>query len=78
MNDKIILKNDDGKEVEFNIIEETKFREKKYILIKNNEEEYLILKDKATPDADESIYELIADEEEEAALLEIFEELLND
>lgn len=72
---------EDGGQVEFYILEETKVNGVSYILVTDSEEddaECLILKDTSASDEADSIYEIVEDEVELQALLKVFEELLDD
>ena len=78
MEEKIILENDLGEETELSFVEETKFKEKKYILVENDKEECLILRDDSSELEEYASYEIVDDEEEVNALLEIFQHLLDE
>ncbi len=73
---------EDGDEVVFRVIEETKINGVKYLLvlddIEDEEEEALILKEVSTEDAEEAFYDIVEDEKELTAVAAIFEELLDD
>ena len=73
---------EDGDEVVFRVIEETKINGVKYLLvlddIEDEEEEALILKEVSTEDAEEAFYDIVEDEKELIAVAAIFEELLDD
>ena len=73
---------EDGEEVIFRVIEETKINGVKYLLvlddIEDEEEEALILKEVSTEDAEEAFYDIVEDEKELTAVAAIFEELLDD
>ncbi len=73
---------EDGDEVIFRVIEETKINGVKYLLvlddIEDEEEEALILKEVSTEDAEEAFYDIVEDEKELTAVAAIFEELLDD
>lgn len=67
--------------VEFFVLEQTRFYGSDYILVTEQEQgdgEALILKDIASEESAESIYEIVSDEQELTALAGIFEELLED
>lgn len=68
----IILQDDTGKDVEFSIIEETTFQGNNYILISNEDEECLVMKEIAKDESDFVEYAFIEDEDEEEAILNIF------
>ena len=73
---------EDGDEVLFHVIEETKINGVNYLLvlddIEDEEEEALILKEVSTEDAEEVCYDIVEDEKELTAVASIFEELLED
>ena len=72
---------DTGESVDFYVLEQTKLGGSTYILVtdsRDEDAECLILKDVA-PHADvESIYEIVEDDTELAAVSKVFEELLED
>lgn len=68
-------------EAEFYVLEQTKLNGVSYILVTDSEEdeaECLILKDISSEEASDSIYEIVEDDEELAAISKVFEELLED
>lgn len=70
-----------GEVVEFFVLEQTKVNGISYILVTDSEEddaECLILKDMSGADDTESLYEIVEEEVELAAILKVFEELLED
>ena len=85
MNDyeKIIFDTDEGEE-EFYVIDDTRINGVDYILVTNSDDpdaeeiEVLILKDVSTDDEDESVYEVVTDENEIKAVAPLFEEYLID
>ena len=81
--EKIVFTNDDNEEVEFYVLEQTMINGKNYLLVadSDNEEEEanaLILREKITTDSEETIYDVVEDEEELQSLSKIFVELLDD
>lgn len=71
----------EGNPVEFYVIEETKINGINYILVTEEEEgdaQALILKDLSNPEDEESIYEIVDDEEELGYVSGIFSEILDD
>lgn len=74
MKDKFIFEDDNGNEIEFRIIEETKFQGNNYLLLENENEECLILKDSSLESDEYSNYELVSEEEAEI-LFDVFNEL---
>ena len=78
---KIILIDDEGNEAEFYIEEQTRVYGKNYILVSTAQEgdaEALILKDISEDSNDEAAYVPVEDESELAAVMKIFEEMLDD
>ncbi len=72
---------DTNETVEFYIVEQTKINGNTYLLVADSEDdeaECLILKDMATDEDLESLYEVVEDEVELDAVLKIFEDLLED
>lgn len=79
--EKVIFTFDDNETVEFFVLEETKINGCKYILVTESEEdeaEAYVLKDLAPEDSEESIYEMVEDENELAMVSGLFAELLED
>ncbi|MCI8708378.1 MAG: DUF1292 domain-containing protein [Dorea sp.] len=67
--------------VEFFVLEQTKINGISYILVTDSERgdaQCLILKDTAPQDSDDSIYEIVEDDDELSAVSKVFEELLED
>ncbi len=78
---KIILIDDEGNEEEFYIEEQTRVYGKNYILVSTAQEgdaEALILKDISEDSNEEAAYVPVEDESELAAVMKIFEEMLED
>ena len=73
---------EDGDVAALRVIEETKIKGVKYLLvvdeIEDEEEEALILKEVSNEDAEEAFYDIVDDEKELSAVAAIFEELLED
>ena len=81
MEDKIILTADDGTEVTFYVIEETRLGASNYLLVADSDDEdaeCLILKDTSGESQTESVYEIVEDDVELSVILKVFEELLED
>lgn len=86
MSDKknqIVFLADDGEEIEFLVIEQTKVNGYHYLLVTDANEEdeeadAYILKDIAKEEDNDSIYEMVEDENELEAIGKIFNELLED
>ena len=78
---KIILIDNEGNEEEFYIEEQTRVYGKNYILVSTAQEgdaEALILKDISEDSNEEAAYVPVEDEGELAAVMKIFEEMLDD
>lgn len=72
---------DTNEEVEFFVLEQTRVSGHDYILVTDSEEdeaECLILKDTSKAEDTESLYEIVEDDVELAAVSKVFEELLED
>ena len=79
--EKIVFTPDDGGSVEFYVLEQTTIAGRNYILVTDTEEgdgEALILKDTASPEDSESVYEIVTEDEELSAVAEMFEKILDD
>ena len=80
--DIITFTTEDGDEVKFHVIEETRINGKDYLLvlddIEDEEQEALILKDTSAEGEAEAVYEIVEDEKELAAVAGLFAELLED
>ena len=80
--EKITLTSDEiHKKEEFYVLEQTRINGVSYILVADSDEddaECLILKDTSDEKEEESIYEVVEDEGELAAIAKVFEELLED
>lgn len=81
MIEKIAFTTDDGTEVLFSVLEETKVNGIRYLLVSENEEEEeaecLILKDTSKDSEEIAVYEVVDDDETLAALGKIFSALLD-
>ncbi|MEZ3437074.1 MAG: DUF1292 domain-containing protein [Lachnospiraceae bacterium] len=80
--EKITFTSDEiHKKEEFYVLEQTRINGVSYILVADSDEddaECLILKDTSDEKEEESIYEVVEDEGELAAIAKVFEELLED
>jgi len=75
MEDKIILTADDGTDVTFYVIEETRLGASNYLLVADSDDEdaeCLILKDTSRDEDPEAVYELVEDETELDAVSKVF------
>jgi len=76
-----MLSDENGEELEFYVLEQTRMSGVNYLLVTDSEEddgECLILKDTSEDQDQESLYEIVEDEKELDAVLTVFEELLDD
>ena len=82
MEEKIVLTDDEGNEVEMYVVEETRINNVNYILVTEevDEEEEIahILKDVSDENDEEAIYEMVEDDSELDYIGRIFSELLED
>ncbi|RHF86948.1 DUF1292 domain-containing protein [Eubacterium ventriosum] len=82
MEEKIVLTDDEGNEVEMYVVEETRINNVNYILVteEEDEEEEIahILKDVSDENDEEAIYEMVEDDSELDYIGRIFSELLED
>lgn len=80
--DTITFVTEDGDEVVFHVIEETRINGTDYLLvlddIEDEETEALILKDTSAEGDAEAVYEIVDDERELKAVADLFSELLED
>lgn len=81
-NNTIIMVDDFSNEVEFYILEQTRFNNKDYILVTDakpeEDGECYVLKDMSEAEDSQASYEFLEDENEMDALFNIFSELMND
>ena len=82
MEEKIVLTDDEGNEVEMYVVEETRINNVNYILVTEecdeDEEIAHILKDVSDENDEEAIYEMVEDDSELDYIGRIFSELLED
>lgn len=78
--DKLAFISDDGEELDFFILEETRVQGVNYLLVADSEEDgtCYILKDISRPEDEDAEYEFVEDDNELDALTKIFAELLED
>ena len=80
--DIIIFTTEDGDEVKFHVVEETRINGTDYLLvlddIEDEEQEALILKDVSVDGDAEAVYEIVEDEKELKAVADLFGEILED
>lgn len=78
---QIIFTTDDGEEVAFQVLEQTRLGGIDYLLVATGEEDdeqALILKDVSKASDEEAVYEIVEDEHEIDMVAGIFTELLDD
>ena len=81
MEEKLTFYTEDGEEVSFFILEETKISGVNYILVTESEEEEAdayIFKDTSNAESTDAVYEAVEDEDELEAVWKVFAELLED
>ena len=81
MDETIILTSEDGEEIKFYVIEETRIAGINYLLVSDAETEdgdAYILKDTSDSEDSDALYEMVEDDEELSYLSKIFNELLGD
>ncbi len=81
--DKITFTTEDGKNVDFFVLDETRIAGTDYILVtdtldESEEGEALILKDVSAPEDPEAEYVIVEDDKELAAVAEVFEKMDDD
>ena len=79
--EKLTFQGKDGEQAEFYVLEQTRVNGVNYLLVADSEEddgECLILKEMASEEEQESLYEIVEDEQELSAVLTVFEQLLDD
>lgn len=79
--DKITFNPEGEAPVDFYVLEQTKIGGMNYILVTDREEgdgEALILKDLSKPEEPESVYTIVSDDNELAAVAQVFENMLDD
>lgn len=81
--DEIIFTSEDGEEVVFQVLEQTRLGGVDYLLVcvaeeENEEAEALILKDISKDTDEEAIYDIVEDDRELQSVAAIFKELLED
>ena len=81
--DEIVFTTEDGEDVVFSVIEQTRLSGIDYLLVStceavDGEEQALILKDISGDIDTEAVYEIVEDEQEIELVAGIFEELVDD
>jgi Mn-dependent DtxR family transcriptional regulator len=79
--EKIVFLTEDGEEAAFFVLEETRLGGNTYLLVADSKEEEanaLLLKEVPGENPEETVYDVVENEQELAALSKVFEELLED
>ena len=79
--EKLVFQGKDGDSAEFYVLEQTRIGGHNYILVTDVEEgdgDALILKDMAQDGEEESIYDVVSDDEELEAVSGVFADMLED
>lgn len=79
--DKILITAEDGEQIEFYVVEQTRVNGKDYILVAETEDEEAeayILKDVSDSNETQAVYEFVEEEDELSALVAVFSELVDD
>lgn len=79
--ENITLIGEDGEEIVFYVLEQTRQNGVNYLLVTDTADEdgdCWIMKDAAGSDSEESVYEFVEDEDELGDMFRIFEELMSD
>lgn len=79
--EKIVFESEGGEPAEFYVLEQTRIGGVNYILVTEFEEgdgEALILKDTSQDGEEEGVFEIVSDDEELAAVADVFENMLED
>ena len=78
---KIILETEEGEQVDFYVLEETRINGMNYLLVTDTEDEdgeCYILKDRSKAEETDALYEFVEDDDEIDYLFKIFTELMED
>ena len=80
--EKITLRTDEGEEVDFYVLEETRINGMNYLMVTDSQEdedgECYVLKDVSGSEESEAVYEFVENDDELEYLYRIFTELLED
>lgn len=81
MDNKIMFATDNGENVEFSVIEEARLSGETYLLVtadeKDDDEVAYVLKELKSEDKTEASYEMVQDDDELAAVTQLFNEVLD-
>ena len=78
---KIILETEEGEQVDFYVLEETRINGMNYLLVTDTEDEdgeCYILKDRSKAEETDALYEFVEDDDAIDYLFKIFTELIDD
>ena len=78
---KIILETEEGEQLDFYVLEETRINGMNYLLVTDTEDEdgeCYILKDRSKAEETDALYEFVEDDDEIDYLFKIFTELIDD
>ena len=83
MFEKIKFIDEEGTEIEFFVIEQTRVNNTDYLLVTDSEEEAeeinaFIVKDLSEPEDEEALYEIVEDDDEFESVAKIFNELVGE
>lgn len=82
MEEKIVFIDEDGKEIEMFVVEETRINNVNYILVTDDDEDdeatAYILKDVSDDKDEDAVYEMVEEDSEIEYIGKIFAELLDD
>lgn len=78
--EKLTFQGEPGETLELYVLEQTRINGTNYLLAADSEEgdgDCVILKDLSADEEQESVYEIVEDEQEAEAVLKVFEQLLD-
>ena len=78
MTEQVIFTNEDGEDIRFYVVEETKIAGVNYLLVTDADSEAYIMKKVAEDGNEELVCEFVEDEQELDAISKVFAELLED
>lgn len=83
MFEKIKFVDEEGTELEFSVIEQTRINNTDYLLVTDSDDtdeeiNAFIVKDLSAPEDEEALYEIVEDDDEFESVAKIFDELVGD
>lgn len=83
MFEKIKFVDEEGTELEFSVIEQTRVNNTDYLLVTDSEDDEeeinaFIVKDLSEPEDEDALYEIVEDDDEFESVAKIFDELVGD